>query len=142
MIFSTPECGQSVINRCKIDEFQLLVLTPSWVSFWMCFGSTNGGQGHQKATSKEHQQNEVLEAPCFKGGSQEASKAPPGSIWERFLDHLGTIFVSFSDIFLVIFTRILEQYVTNKHVQNHKESPKECSRELPRDNFSLRAILH
>ena len=41
--------------------------------------------------------NEVLEAPCFKGGSQEASRAPPGSILERFWDHFGTIFTSFSD---------------------------------------------
>ena len=47
--------------------------------------------------------NEVLEASCFKGGSQEASRAPPGSILERFWDHFGTIVVRFSDIILVIF---------------------------------------
>ena len=51
--------------------------------------------------------NEVLEAPCFKGGSQEASRAPPGSILERFWDHFETIFVSFSDICWVIFACIL-----------------------------------
>ena len=51
--------------------------------------------------------NEVLEAPCFKGGSQEASRPPSGSILERFCDHFGTIFVNFSDIFLMIFTSIL-----------------------------------
>ena len=39
--------------------------------------------------------NEVLEAPCFKDGSQVASRAPPGSILERFGDHVGTIFVNF-----------------------------------------------
>ena len=43
--------------------------------------------------------NEVLEAPCFKGGSQVASRAPPGSILERFWDHSGTIFVSFLTYF-------------------------------------------
>ena len=51
--------------------------------------------------------NEVLGGPCLKGGSQEASRAPPGSILERFWDHFGTIFVSFSNIRLVIFARIL-----------------------------------
>ena len=51
--------------------------------------------------------NEVLEAPCFKGGSQVASRAPPGSILERCWDHFGTMFVSFSNICLMIFTCIL-----------------------------------
>ena len=69
--------------------------------------------------------NEVLEAPCFKGGSSEASRAPPGSIWERFWDHFGTMFDSFSDIFFV------------KNVQQ-----KETSREGLRNSVSLRAILH
>ena len=51
--------------------------------------------------------NEVLEAPCFKGGSQMASRPPPGSILERFRDHVGTIFVSFSNIFVMFFACIL-----------------------------------
>ena len=51
--------------------------------------------------------NEVLEAPCFKGGSQVASRPPPGSILERFWDHFVTIFVSFSKICLMIFACIL-----------------------------------
>ena len=51
--------------------------------------------------------NEVLEAPCFKGGSQVASRAPPGSILERFWDHFGSIFVGFYDICLMIFACIL-----------------------------------
>ena len=90
-------------------------------SFWGRFGSPNGCQGHQKAISKKISKNmmpkmspnwsqkgsqngakivknEVLEAPCFKGGSQVASRAPPGSILERFWDHFGTIFVSLSNI--------------------------------------------
>ena len=85
---------------------------------------------------------QVLEAPCFKGGSQAASRAPPGSILERFWDHFGTMFVSFSNIFSMVFACILQQYITNKTVQNHKESSRECSRELPRNNSSLRTILH
>ena len=139
-------------------------MAPFWVSFWRCFGSPNGGQSHQKTISKQIKQmipkmspnwsqrgsqngakiikNEVLEAPCFKGGSQVASRAPPGSILERFWDHVGTIFVSFSNIFLMIVACILKQHVANKYVQNHKESSKECSRKLPRNSFSLRAIFH
>ena len=51
--------------------------------------------------------NEVLEAPCFKDGSQEASRPPSGSILVRFWDHFGTIFVSFSNMIVVIFVCIL-----------------------------------
>ena len=51
--------------------------------------------------------NEVLETPCFKGGSQVASRPPPGSILDRFWDHFETIFVSFSNICLMIFACIL-----------------------------------
>ena len=121
-IFSTSECSQSVINTHQFDDFQVLVLTPFWVSFWRCFGSPNGGQGHLKAISKKHQKmmpkmtpnwsqrgsqngakiikNEVLEASCFKDGSQVASRDPPGSILERFWDHFGTMFVNFLTYFL------------------------------------------
>ena len=49
IIFSTPECGSSVVNRSKIDEFQLLILAPYWLSVWTCLGSRNASQGHQKA---------------------------------------------------------------------------------------------
>ena len=164
IIFSTPECGQSIVNTSKIDEFHVCVLTPFWVSFWRCFGSPNGGQSLQKGTSKKHQKNaaqnepklvpkgsqngakivknEVLEASCFKGGSQEASRPPPGSILDRFGHHFGTIFVSFSNMFLMIFVCILQQHVADENVQHHKESSRECSSELPRNNFSLRATLH
>ena len=71
----------------------------------------------QKNT-KNHAQNEPelvpkggpeLEAKSskMKSSSQVESRAPPGSILERFWDHFGTIFVSFSDIVLVIFGCIL-----------------------------------
>ena len=42
--------------------------------------------------------NGVLEAPCFKGGSQVVSRAPPGSIWDRCWDHFWIMFVIFSKI--------------------------------------------
>ena len=69
-------------------------MTPNW--------SQRGSQNGAKIVK-----NEVLEAPCFKGGSQVASRAPPGSILERFWDHFGTIFVSFSNIFVMFFACIL-----------------------------------
>ena len=65
-------------------------------------GSPRGSQHGAKIVK-----NVVLEAPCFKGGSQEASRAHPGSILERFWNHFGTIFVIFSDICLVMFACIL-----------------------------------
>ena len=69
-------------------------MSPNW--------SQRGSQNGAKIVK-----NEVLEAPCFKGGSQVASRPPPGSILERFWDHFGIIFVSFSNIFLVMFACIL-----------------------------------
>ena len=54
MILRTPQCDSSVVNKNKIDYFRVLVLGPFWVSFWRCFGSPNGCQGRQKATSKKH----------------------------------------------------------------------------------------
>ena len=69
-------------------------MSPNW--------SQRGSQNGAKIVK-----NEVLEAPCFKGGSQVASRAPPGSILERFWDHFGTMFVSFSSIVLVMFACIL-----------------------------------
>ena len=140
--------------------------------FWLPFGSHFGGvlgvQMEAKAIKKSPQKNtkkmipkmtpnwsqrgsqngativksEFLEAPCFKGCSQVASRPPPGSILERFWGHFGTMFVSFSNILLVIVACILWRRVANKNVQTHKESSKECSRELSRNSFSLRAILH
>ena len=116
MIFSTLKCGSSVVNTSKINECRVLVLAPFLVSFWRCFGSPNGGQGHQKAISKKTKTNEpklvpkrvpnganiikndVLEASSFKGGFHIASRTPPGSILERFWDRFGTIFISCSDI--------------------------------------------
>ena len=37
IIFSTPECGQSIVNTTKIDHFHVFVLTPFLVSFWRSF---------------------------------------------------------------------------------------------------------
>ena len=62
---------------------------PKMIPKWSQRGSQNGAKIFT---------NEVLEAPCFKGGSQVASRAPPGSILDRFWDHFETIFVSFSAI--------------------------------------------
>ena len=106
MIFRTPEFGSSVVNTHKIDEIQVLVLAPFlglllevfWETEWRPRPSKShfkkmmpkmspnwshmGSQNGAKIVK-----NEVLEAPCFKGGSQVASRAPPGSILERFWDH-------------------------------------------------------
>ena len=65
-------------------------MMPKMSPKWSQRGSQNGAKIIK---------NEVLEAPCFKGGSQVASRPPPGSILERFWDHVGTIFVSFSDMY-------------------------------------------
>ena len=63
MIFRPPECGQSVVNNSKIDDFHVLIWTPFLVSFWRWFGSPNGGKGHQKGTSKKHQKNDAQNDP-------------------------------------------------------------------------------
>ena len=128
MIFSTLKCGSCIVNNSNIDEFQVLVLAPFWVSFWRCFGSPNGGQSHQKAIPKKHQKRDaehdpklvpkgvhgakiiktdVSEASCFKGGSQVASRPPSGSILERFWEHFVTMFINISNILLMMFACIV-----------------------------------
>jgi len=54
MIFGTPQCGSSVVNNCKIDDFHVFVLGLFFVSFWGRFGSPNGGQKHEKVVPKSH----------------------------------------------------------------------------------------
>ena len=82
----------------KPSQKNIKNIIPKMSPKWSQRGSQNGANIVK---------NEVLEAPCFKGGSQEVSRAPPGSILERFWDHFGTIFVSFSDIVFVTFACIL-----------------------------------
>ena len=53
IIFWTPECSQSVVNSSKIDDFEVLVLTPFWVSFWRCFGVPN----RSKTGPRDHFKN-------------------------------------------------------------------------------------
>ena len=94
-------------------------MAPFWVLFWRCFGTQMEAKAIKKPPQKNIKKmipqmtpkwsqrgsqngakivtNEVLEAPCFKGGYQVAFRPPPGSILERFWDHFGTIFVRFSN---------------------------------------------
>ena len=140
----------------------------SWVPFGSHFGGVLGAQMEAKAFKKALQKNikrmipkmspnwsprgsqngakivknEVLEASCFKGGSQVASRAPPGSILERFWDYFGTVFVS---CFQHVFDYFCMHHVAACCKQKRSNSQgviKECSRELPRNSFPLRAILH
>ena len=128
MIFRTSECASSAINNSKINDFQVLILTPFWVSFWRCFGSPVEAEAIKKPSQKiikkmmpkmtpnwsqrgsrngaKIVKNEVLEAPRFKVGSQMASRTPPGSILERFWDHFETMFVSCSAICSMFFACI------------------------------------
>ena len=94
-------------------------MSPNW--------SQRGSQNGAKIVK-----NEVLEAPCFKGGSQVASRAPPGSILERFWDHFGTIFVNVSNIllrFLQAFLSSMLQTKTFKITRSHQKNAAESSQE-------------
>ena len=120
----TPECASSVVNTSKIDEIQVLFFASFWVSFWRCFGSPLGGQGHQKATSKKRPKkyaqneatlvpkgtqngpktakNEVLEASHFQGWFPSGFQTPQGSILERFWHHFGLMLCIFSNACWVV----------------------------------------
>ena len=126
----TPLDRALAAARARFSLFDKMCL---WHPFGSHFGGVLGAQMEAKAIKKPLQKNikkmmpkmspnwsqrgsqngakivknEVLEAPCFKGGSQVASRAPPGSILERFWDHFGTILVSFSNMVLVMFVCIL-----------------------------------
>ena len=164
MIFSTPECGQSVENRCKIDDFQLLVLASFWVSFWRCFGSPNGGQGHQKATSKKHQKNDAQNEPKLvpKGvpkWSQNHQKWGLGStLFQGWLPRgLQTPFrINFGEV-LRPFWYHFHQFVWHIFDDFYKHSLATCCKQIrstsqgitkrmqqggSRNSFSLRATLH
>ena len=98
-------------------------MMPKMTPNWSQMGSQNGAKIVK---------NEVLEAPCFKGGSQVASRAPPGSILERFWDHFGTIFVSFSNIVLIFlhaFCSSMLQTKTFKITRNHQKNAAESFQE-------------
>ena len=150
MIFRTPECGQSVINTCKIDEFHVWVLAPFWILFWRCFGSPNGGQGHQKATSKKHKkwfpkwtQTGPKGDPKMEPKSSNmkswkhlvsrvAPKWPPEPLQDRFWRGFGTIWGPFSPIcltyfwwFLHAFCSSMLQTKTFKITRNHQKNAAE-----------------
>ena len=84
------------IKKALQEKHQKMIakMNPNW--------SQHGSQIEAKII-----ENEILEAPCFKGGSQEASRPPSGSILERFWDRFGIIFVNFSNSVLVMFACIL-----------------------------------
>ena len=122
MISSTLQCGWSVVNISKIDDFQVFMLIPCWVSFWRCFGSPNGGQSHQKAISKKTPKKwcptwaqtgpkgvPKMEPKSSKVRSWKhlvsrvAPKRPPEPLQDRFWRGFGTILEPFSAIFLAYF---------------------------------------
>ena len=59
VIFGTPQCGSSIINNSKINDFHVLILAPFWVSVWGRFGSPNGGQNHQNVVPKSRSKKNV-----------------------------------------------------------------------------------
>ena len=62
MIFGTPKCGSSVVNTIKIDDFQVLILTP----FGSHFGGVLGAQMEAKAIKKpfkKKSKNDVQNEP-------------------------------------------------------------------------------
>ena len=114
----TPLDRALAAARARFSLFDKMCL---WHPFGSHFGGVLGAQMEAKAIKKPFQKNiknmmpkmspnwsqrgsqngakiiknEVLEASCSNGGSKVASRAPPGSILERFWDHVGTMFVSF-----------------------------------------------
>ena len=91
MIFMTLECGQSVVNSCKINDFRCSVLGPFWVSFWMCFGSPNGGQKLENVVPKSQSKN-ISKIMCFSSiwGSHLGSQTEPERVHKGFLSHIGS----------------------------------------------------
>ena len=129
-----------------------------WPPFRFHFGGVLGGQMEAKAIKKPSQKNiknmmpkmtpnwsqrgsqngakivknEVLEAPCFKGGSQVASRPPPGWFWRGF----GTILGPFSSIFLTYFWWFVHAFCnsmlqtkTFKITRNHQKNAAESFQE-------------
>ena len=94
-------------------------MSPNW--------SQRGSQNGPKIVK-----NEVLEAPCFKGGSQEASRASSDRFWRGF----GTILGPFSSVFLTYvwwfqhaFFSSVSQIKTFKITRSHQENAAESFQE-------------
>ena len=156
MIFSTPtplwielSCRRELdfhfLIRCVFGTLLDLILEMFWEAKWR----PKPSKSHLKKTSKKWCPKWAQNGP--KGGpklepksskvrswkhlaSRVAPKWPPDPLQDQFWRGLGTILGPFSSVFLTC--------DANKNVQKNKESPKEYSRELPRNSFSLRAILH
>ena len=71
----------------KPDQKNIKKMMPKMTPKWSQRGSQNGAKIIK---------NEVLEAPFFKGGSQEA----PETLQDRFWKGFGTILEPFSSVFL------------------------------------------
>ena len=164
MISNALEYGSCIVNSYKINEFQLLILTPFWVSFWRCFGSPNGGQGHQKATSKKHQKNDAqhdlklvpkgvpkwsqnrqkwsLGSTLFQGwlprGLQTPFRIDFGEVLRPFWYH-------FRQFFWHIFDDVYKHSLATccKQIRSKSQGiTKRMQQGGSRNSFSLRATLH
>ena len=158
MIFGTLECGSCIVNNNKIDDFHVLMLTP----FGLHFGGVVGAQMEAKAIKKPSQKNikkiipkmspkwsqrgsqngakivkhEVLEASCFKGGSQVAPIQSPPQDW--FWRGFWTMLWPFSSVFLTYVWWFLHAFcsstlqtntfkITRTHQKNAAESFQETA---------------
>ena len=155
--------SQMWLKCCKKQSKSMNFNFWFWPPFGFHFGGVLGAQMEAKAIKKPFQKNvkqmmpkmspnwsqngakivksEVLEAPCFQGGSQVASRAPPGSILERVWDHVGAIFGSCSDICLYAFFSSMLQTKTFKIKRGHQKNAAETFQE-PASLFVPSCIEH
>ena len=76
MICRTPQCGSSVVNNGKINDFRVLVLALLLVSFWGRFESPSGGQKHEKVVPKSHSKTSLKNDRFFVDFG-----VPLGTLW-------------------------------------------------------------
>ena len=95
-------------------------MSPNW--------SQRGSQNGAKIVK-----NEVLEASCFKGGSQEASRPLQDRFWKGF----GTILGPFSSVFLTYFCWFLYAFCSStlqtktfKSMRKHQKNAAESFQEI------------
>ena len=88
-MFSTLECGSSVVNTYDINEFQLWV----WAPFGSHFGGVLGAQTEAKAIKKTLQKTSKKRCPKWaqsgpKGGPKMEPKSSKMTSWKHFVSRV------------------------------------------------------
>ena len=123
--------------RPKPSKSHFKKTSKKWCPKWPQTGPKGGPKMEPKSSKMRSWKHLV---------SRVAPKRPPEPLQDRFWRGFGTILGPFSLVFLAYVWCFLHAFFSSMLQKETFEitriSSQECNRELPRNSFSLRAILH